>query len=344
MLSEGSRQATGGKLDLLAEPAARAPAHYALRSEIINGVYPTIADCHPGSQPDSQLLKFIADRFGLDVPRVKGAKFARPAKSVGPVLMFAFLENPLPRVPTVAETPESPLRTWFSDGGVLICRPQPGTPAFAAVLKGGHNAEHHNHNDVGSFSVVSGQKMLVCDPGSEVYTARTFSAKRYDSKVLSSLGHAVPVVGGKLQRTGAEAKAVVLQTEFSEPTDRLTLDIRSAYDVPQLRKLVRSFQYERGSAPRLVVTDTVECAEAQPFESALITWGDWKQTSPREIVIRDGKEAVKVAIDTGGPEFTISSETLDEDVATPKKPVRLAITLKAAVQSARITLTLSPAN
>jgi hypothetical protein len=344
MLGEGVRQATGGKLDLLADPAAKAPALYALRSEVINGIYPTIADCHPGGQPDSSLLKLIAERFGLDLPQVKGLTFANPGKSVGPVLMFAFLENPLPRIPSSAEAPELPLRTWFADGGVLICRPAPGTPAFAAVLKGGHNAEHHNHNDVGSFSVISGRTMLVCDPGAEVYTARTFGSKRYDSKVLSSIGHAVPVIGGTLQRTGAEAKAAILKTEFSDKADLLSLDIKSAYSVPELRKLNRTFEFERGNAPRLVVTDTVECSEAKTFESALITWGEWKQVSPREIIIRDGADAVKVGIDTGGQEFSVSSEVLDEDVSTPKKPVRLAITLKAAVQTAKITITLSPAN
>ncbi len=344
MLGEGVRQATGGKLDFLADPAAKAPALYALHSEIINGIYPTIADCHPGDAPDRQFLKLISERFDLDVPRVKTVSFANPGKSVGPVTMFAFLQNPLPRIPGAQEPSALPLRTWFSDGGVLICRPGTGTPPFAAVLKGGHNAEHHNHNDVGSFSVISGRTMLVCDPGAEVYTARTFSAKRYDSKVLSSFGHAVPRIGGQLQRTGAAAKAVVLQTDFSEQRDLLTLDLQSAYDLPKLRKLNRSFQFERGATPRLAVIDTVECAEAQSFETALITWGEWKQVSDRELLISDGKDALKVEIDTGGREFKVASEILDEDVSTPKKPVRLAITLNAPVQSAKITLTLRPAH
>ena len=48
------RQATGGQVDLLAEPAARAPAHFGLRAEILNGIYPSLSDCHPGAQPDER--------------------------------------------------------------------------------------------------------------------------------------------------------------------------------------------------------------------------------------------------------------------------------------------------
>ena len=344
MLGEGVRQATGGRIDLLASPTARAPALYALQSEVINGLYPSIADCHPGSAPDGQLLKFIAERFGLNVSRVKDISFKTPANNVGPLMMFAFLDTPLPRIQGAAQASDLPLHTWFSEGGVLICRPEPGTRSFAAVLKGGHNAEHHNHNDVGSFSVISGRTMLVCDPGAEVYTARTFSGKRYDSKVLSSIGHAVPVVDGRLQSTGAEAKAVVLKTEFSDKSDTLTLDLKSAYAAPQLQKLNRSFRFERGASPRLIVTDTVEYSQSGTFEGALITWGKWKQVSPRELTIRQGEDEIRVDIETGGLDFKVSSETLDEDVSTPEKPVRLAITLTAPVKAATITLTISPAN
>jgi len=120
----------------------------------------------------------------------------------------------------------------------LICRPAPGAKVeFAALLKGGHDAELHNHNDVGSFSVVLGDRMLICDPGGEVYTARTFSGKRYESKVLNSFGHAVPVVDGKRQKAGADARGVVQQTKFSELSDLLRLDLRSAYPAKALQKL-----------------------------------------------------------------------------------------------------------
>src|ERR1019366_1830240 len=120
------------------------------------------------------------------------------------------LDGNLPVVRRLDQSAVSPVRSFFPGGGVLIARTAPDAqPPFAVCLKGGNNDEPHNHNDVGSFSVVAGNEMVVCDPGGEVYTKRTFGPHRYESKVLSSFGHAVPVIGGQLQRTGAAARGVI---------------------------------------------------------------------------------------------------------------------------------------
>jgi hypothetical protein len=230
------------------------------------------------------------------------------------------------------------MRTWFTNGGVLICRAP--EKRFAAVLKGGNNAEHHNHNDVGSFSVVVGRTMIICDPGAEVYTSRTFGAHRYDSKVLNSFGHAVPVIDGQLQRAGADAKADVLKTVFTDQQDVLALDIHSAYAVPELKSLQRRFTFERAKA-KLTVDDDVDFSNSKSFETALITWSGWKQTSPNEILLGEGKDIARVKIDTGGAPFRIKAETIDEDVHTPKKPIHIGIILNEPVQRAHVRLTIT---
>jgi hypothetical protein len=345
LLSEAVRQATGGKLDLMADAAATQPALFCVRSEILNGIYPTIADCHPGEQPNAQFLSYVCRRFDLDLPADRAKPLAGYNRGLGTTLMLSFLEEPLPVAQRTDSARSSPLRTWFSDGGVLICRPAAGAPAkFAAALKGGHNAENHNHNDVGSFSVVAGKAMVICDPGGEVYTARTFGSRRYDSKVLNSWGHAVPVIAGQLQKTGADARARVLKTEFTEAQDTLALDIRSAYQVKELEKLERTFEFRRGTAPSLTVRDEVAFSQPQSLESALITWGKWEQTGERELVIRDGDDAVRVTIDTGGQAFRIKGETIDENVSSKRKPVRIGIALEAAVPKAVVTLRITPVN
>lgn len=184
--------------------------------------------------------------------------------------------------------------------------------------------------------------MLICDPGGEVYTARTFSGQRYESKVLSSFGHAVPVVDGKLQRTGVDARGVVLQTHFSETEDTLKLDLRSAYPAKGLRKLERTFSFRRGETPSLAVTDGFEFEAPGNFETALVTWGDWKRAGADAIVITDGDKSLRVEIVTGGVPFEVIAETLAEDVRTPKQPVRLAIALREPVASGQVTLRISP--
>ena len=343
MLSEVLRQATGGWMDLLADPVATAPALFCTRAEILNGIYPTIADCAPGSRPDPRFMQLIEERLGLGNPGGSAADFAKPAGSLTFTMLFSFLKRPLAILPHAQLAVDSPLRTWFPNGGVLICRPAPGfTAPFAVALKGGNNAEHHNHNDLGSFSVVAGKAMVICDPGSEVYTARTFSARRYESKVLSSYGHAVPVMAGRLQRSGAGAKAVVLRADFARTQDTLVLDLKSAYEVPELRRLERIFKFRRTASPALTVRDEVDFGEPETFETALITWGNWKRVSDQELLVADEMGAVKVQIDTGGAAFNLRWEKLDEDVPSKKKPMRLCISLASPVKSATVSLTIQP--
>ena len=184
--------------------------------------------------------------------------------------------------------------------------------------------------------------MVICDPGGEVYTARTFGARRYDSKVLNSYGHAVPVIDGQLQRTGADARAVVLRTDFGDGEDMLVLDIRSAYAAPELKRLERTFVYRRGASAAFTVRDDAAFGKPTRFETALITWGNWKQLSEKEVRVSDEGGAVRVKIDTGGEPFKISAERLSEDVATRTKPLRLGIALNSPVKVAAVTFTITP--
>lgn len=341
-LAETIRRNTGGNVDLLAEPAARRPAQFGARTEILAGIYPSIADCSPGTHPDGKLMAFLTRRFGFAVPADAKSNGSRPSSVLAQTLMYATASDDLPRI-EAADASELAWRTWFPDGGVLICRPGPTNPVpFAACLKGGNNNENHNHNDVGTFMVVAGQTMVICDPGGEVYTKRTFGPHRYDSKVLNSFGHAVPVIAGQLQRPGAAARGVVLHTGFTPAADELKLDIRPAYAVPELTRLEREFVFRRGSAPELTVSDRIAFTQPKTYESALITWGDWKQVGNDEILITDGRDGVRVHIDADGAPVKISSETIDEDVHTRRQPVRIGIRLTAPVTSAEFKLRITP--
>jgi hypothetical protein len=94
MLAEAIRQATGGHLDLVADPAALQPALFCTRTEILNGIYPTIADCHPGSRPDPHFVRLICQRFGLKLPGQPKADSAKPLGRLAETMMFSFLNLP----------------------------------------------------------------------------------------------------------------------------------------------------------------------------------------------------------------------------------------------------------
>jgi hypothetical protein len=342
-LGEMLRWATDGRLDLLALPEAQMPARFPWRAEILNGIYPSISDCSPGTRPDARVVRILAERLQRTFPGGVRPTQPGPGCALAITLLDTFLPRPLPAIPTSTPAPDpDPLRTWFQDAGVLICRPGPGQPPFAACLKGGHNAEHHNHNDVGSFGLVVGSTMVICDPGAEVYTARTFSARRYESRVLSSYGHSVPVVDGQLQSSGAAARARVVSVSLSPEADRVVFDLRSAYRVNGLTKLEREFEFRRGARPTLTVTDRWEAARPIPFESALVTWSPWSaQTAGLQI--GEGTAIVRVALDTSGKDYTLADEILEEDVRTPQKPRRITIRLRDAAPRGEMRMTFEPA-
>ena len=234
-------------------------------------------------------------------------------------------------------------RTWFDKAGILIGRPgESAACRMGVALKGGHNAEHHNHNDVGSYLVVVGKRPVIVDPGAEVYTARTFSKQRYVSKVLNSYGHSVPRVAGKLQKSGRRARGRVVRTDFTDTTDTLVLDLSSAYDVSELKRLQRTFHYSRKDAGSLTVIDEVGLSAPKAFDTAIVTLGKWEQVAPGSLLIRDGGEAVRVDLEVVGAEFRIDAEEIHEDVRTKSLPTRIGINLTQPVTKATVTLKITP--
>ncbi|MGB9687768.1 hypothetical protein [Thermogutta sp.] len=345
LLGETLYQATGGHLDLFADPKILPIALFGFRMEIAPGLYPAFADCHFGARPDPVLMAYLSRRYDLGLIELErrytgpGAGFS---SFLPEVAVFA-MPNSLQQRPTTAEAPRRhDLRDWFADAGILIARPADLSPdKLAVALKGGHNAEHHNHNDVGSFVVTLAGGVPLVDPGAEVYTARTFSSRRYESRVLNSYGHPVPVVAGQLQRPGSDARAKIIETQFTEQSDILKMDMSSAYAVKQLERLVRTFVYERTGRGRLTVRDEVAFSSPQEFEEALITYSPWKRTEQGWIV-GEGRQAVRVRIVPVSGNLLWHEEQINEDVTYAKKPVRLAAKLNEPVKEVSVEIVIEP--
>jgi len=345
MLAETIHQATAGRVDLLADPRIRPIALFGRRMEIADGIYPAFADCSVGTRPDTALMALLSRRYRLGLKEVEADGLllgAGPSSSLFSLGVYG-TANSATAVPALdASTPPQPPRDWFADAGILICRPTPGQRGLAVALKGGHNAEHHNHNDVGSFLVVLGGQTPLVDPGAEVYTARTFSSRRYESGVLNSFGHPVPRVAGKLQKTGRAAAAKILETQFTDAADTVVMDLSAAYDVASLKKLQRTFVFSRQAPGALEVIDEVEFDDPQSFGTALVTFAEWKQVAPNRLVIGTGTSAVRVDIAVEGPATEIRADEIKEDVRGGHLPIRLGIDLTEPVTRAKITLSIAP--
>jgi hypothetical protein len=341
MLAETVAQATGGKVQLMeGERAARAAA-YPWGLQILPGVFPAYADMNVKDRP--------LPWFGALATRQQ----ARAAQGMAPVplrvgdlrsqmlyesAMKVFLPG-LTRGLPLARPPQSAgLRHWFDEAQVYVGRVN---DQFGAAIKGGHNAEHHNHNDVGSFVVALRDRAVLVDPGLEIYTARTFGARRYESSVLNSFGHAVPKVAGRLQSTGRAFAGRVLSTRFSDAEDIIVLDLRGAYEVPGLTRLERTFILRRSPQAEVIVRDNVAFAQPERFESPLIVFEPWQRASEALIHVGQDRSRVRVEI-TGSQAWTLQPATIVEDLPGKRRPERLAVALSEAAREAQIEFRITP--
>src|SRR6202012_1863404 len=105
--------------------------------------------------------------------------------------------------------------------------------------------------------------------------------------------------------------------------DTFKLDYRSAYAVPTLTQLERTFVFHRGETPSLEVSDEVKFSQPEDFETALITWGTAKVVGTNALEITDCDSVVRVTIDTQGRDFTVRTDRIDEDVDTKRKPYQV---------------------
>lgn len=339
LLRESILQATNHAIDLFDDPKIKRIAMYAPNLEIMNGIYPTIADCHLGVKAPAAILWYCSRTLGLGLKKYDDLTFTGTTNLCDDV-MHAFPNSASESKVDVNTSKVTPrLRSYFKEAGVLIERPVPGSQAIiGAALKGGNNNEIHNHNDVGSFSIAVGDEMLMGDPGGpSFYTAKTFGPERYTFKLLASYGHPVPLVAGQEQHEGASAQAKILNTKFTDKEDQFVMDISSAYAVPDLNKLIRTFTYNREKLGYLTVKDDFEFKTRQIFELALITRAKWKQIAPDQIEFDGVKQKMIATIKTKNG-FTIKSETIEENAPAF---TRIGLVLPAA-EAGTVTVVFTP--
>ncbi|MDO4587524.1 MAG: hypothetical protein Q4C95_09540 [Planctomycetia bacterium] len=271
------RQATHNQVDLFQIPKVIPVTCFAPNLELGNRLFAAFADCPINAKPSDYYVGYMSRMFQLGFKDYEERCQDRNRKTGNLIHSVLFEFDPFFNAASTdlslsAETTFSlPIRSEFEKAGVWIFRPFQNSSQnrLALALKGGSNNEHHNHNDVGTYSLallpesISSElksdtkqqnsqsiknepsRFMVVDPGAEIYTARTFGSHRYDGELLNSFGHPVPRINHQLQKQGADAKGIVLEKVFSDQCDKIVLDISSAYDIPELDSIQRTFLYRR---------------------------------------------------------------------------------------------------
>lgn len=312
-LAEMLHRASHGAVDLFANPRIRAIAAFPTRFEVFDQRFPSFADTPYGSRAQRGLQSLLAYR--LNDPALLPPALRVSEKpygfGAGSLVYDTLLIVTSPPPPPLTQAEWSP-RHEFTSGGVLIVRPlAPGDTTLGAAFKGGHNAELHNHNDVGTYAIAVGDSFPVTDVGSEVYTKDTFNANRYTRPINNSYGHNVPVIDGRLQVEGRQAAARVVRRDFTPEADTWVLDLSACYDSPKLASLEREFRYFRDAVdPRIEITDRVAFKEPATYANAFMTLGAWEQRDERTLAFTHGRNTL-VATLASDAHFTVSEDKLE---------------------------------
>lgn len=195
-------------------------------------------------------------------------------------------------------------------------------------LKAGHNAEEHNHNDVGSFIVHVGGENLLVDPGRGLYTRDYFREKRYENVFANSYSHNVPRIDGALQGSGQAFAGTLLEASAGK---QIAIEFARAYACSELLHARRelSLLAEGNQAGTMRLRDTFRFAQAgHVVEEAFVTWRDCELTGA---VARISGQHYDLLLQIEQPqELSFSLDVLEEQSRVNAKPVplrRLSVSL-----------------
>jgi hypothetical protein len=216
------------------------------------------------------------------------------------------------------ESPTTVRDAYLPQGGVarLTGATTAGEQVVVAI-KGGHNEENHNQNDIGSFIVHAGGETLLCDPGAGLYTRQYFSPVRYENPFANSYGHSVPRLNGALQPAGRRYEGRFLGVDLTGSVKKAGIDLTRAYDVSGLSQIVRSLTIEQGGVVRLA--DAFEANAPLALEEALMTWLP-VEVKGATAVVRGQKHTLHLTIEEpSGAAFAV--EELTEACKANEKPL-----------------------
>jgi hypothetical protein len=336
---------TGGAIDLLEGDYLRDIAQFPLRTMLGPGVWVSFSDSDHNPSFHPGLLSYLAGH--LDLPGLTGLGMKNDFaveifnQFVWPLRQFAW---PLDEGAKLAALGA---HDWYDEMGWMISRLDVDPKALRLAAKGGHNDEMHNQNDVGSFMVVSGGRVVLTDPGRGRYSKVYFGPDRYDNLFASSLGHSVPFINGQEQAAGRTHAATVVEHMHSDAADRLVIDMAAAYPAAaDLEKLQRSVSVKRDVPGGVVVLEDQYAFKtgAGDFQSVLVTPLSARLDGDA-VLVGDASAGLRIGFDAGALDVSFDLRRGQEKQYQPAVDLtRIVFTPRQKDREGRVALEISPLN
>lgn len=235
--------ASEGKINFYHEPHIAAIGTYPEKVHIAGPYYLNFADCDGKPMLDYERLYTYGLRTGNErlchlgkfmyrSASIKDRLMIRDTPQINRVLFSLFCEMGEEEVAEPAPLPFMSMRdlqvySWNCNG-------------MYTAVKGGHNDESHNHNDIGNIVIYVDGEPEIVDMGNMVYTAATFGPDRYSLLNTRSRNHNVPMINGIEQCAGrsfcarnirADEKGIELEIGNAYPQEAQVAKLHRGVDI-----------------------------------------------------------------------------------------------------------------
>lgn len=315
VLNEQLETRTRGALSLFeGNPLIAEIARFGRRAILAPHCIACFSDGSPHELPRASLLAYLDARLNDAGNREQAATQYAALAEAAPNLdelradvFFLFptvLKAPAnyePLHPAAFENVYLPSLAWWISHGC----DKTGT-RWALAAKGGHNAEHHNHNDCGSFILVLNDHFVIDEIGAPQYERDFFSNQRYNFLAARTIGHSLPIINGCEQQAGSQFAAQVVKATFGAAFDEFSLDLTACYPrEAQCWRYLRTWRVQREPfAVELVDEFEMDAGapEGVSIECALVTHGNI-EVREDGIILRVGDERLRIETDAAGARF-----------------------------------------
>jgi hypothetical protein len=284
-------KSTSGQINIFKEPIIQKMAAYVYKAHIDGFYFTNFADADPVLKPDGLMLY----RFGLALKDENMKQFGQWANlnfnrfEVNGNQRMRTIENMMTIKDIPSQTIYQPVQdAWISDIQVMTTRSVGG---LYLAAHGGHNAESHNHNDVGDFIVYADGRPMIVDAGRGNYTARTFSSKRYELWFTQSNYHNLPIINGFGQKEGRNFEAKNVSYQISAKESVLKMDLADAYPKEAaIKKWQRSISLQK-EKEKIILSDDYELsAISDSLQHIFMTVCDVDISTPGKILLTNNSD------------------------------------------------------
>lgn len=174
----------------------------------------------------------------------------------------------------------------------------------------GRNDVAHNHNDIGTFTMLLGTTPMIVDPGAPIYTAKTFGPNRYDMLFCRTRGHSLPLVNGYEQAAGNQYAGTMAVAGLNGSAEKtVTIDLSRAYPDPSLRRFVRTLHLSPAGELRVIDEFAFDAKPAE-IEEAFVTFEPVTFSENGFVTIGQGRNRLHLTVSVKG---TFSLEEIPAD-------------------------------